>query len=167
MDEDNSSNKMNLALISSQGGHAGQMKMIFERGIIEKQRVIFVTETPNKNLLDKKKSLNNRYPTYFFKKDNLRFNLLKYILTGIRLSRIFRKEKIDMIITNGAQLSIPAVVAAKIMRIKIIFIDTVIRVKTPNWSARACYPFSDIFLVQHENMKEKYGKKARYEGGIL
>lgn len=160
---------MNIALISSQGGHSGQIKIIFSKEVIGKNNAIFITEKESQKdfYSIKEKSFLNKYKTYFFRKDYLSFYPLRYLRTIFNLKEIFRKEKIDLVITNGAQLSIPAVITAKLLGIKALFIDTVIRVKTPNWSARASYFFSDIFLVQHQNMAGKYGKKAQYKGGII
>jgi len=157
---------MNLAFISSQGGHVGQIKLIFTNKVIGNKKAILITESSTPSS-PKEKSFNNKYKTYLFKKDNLGFNPIKYLTTMLKLIKIYKKEKIDLIVTNGAQISIPAVMAAKFLGIRTLFIDTVIRVKTPNWSARACYPFSDIFLVQHQNMAGKYGKRAKYMGSIL
>jgi UDP-N-acetylglucosamine:LPS N-acetylglucosamine transferase len=159
---------MNIAFVSSQGGHSGQIKLLFDREVIGKNNAIFITETPKKDISPIKNSFNNKFTTYFFIKDYLLIpNPYRYIKTFMNFIKLFKKEKIDMIVTNGAQLSIPAIIAAKVLRIKTLFIDTVIRVKTPNWSARACYIFSDIFLVQHPQMAKKYGKKAEYHGGIV
>ena len=158
---------MRIAFVSSQGGHLGQIKIIFPNEVINGHYAILITEKNNEDLSPKEKIFNNKYRTYFFKKDYLRFNILKYIETLFKLMKIYKREKINLVVTNGAQISVPAVLGAKLFGIKTIFIDTFIRVKTPNWSARFSYPFSDIFLVQHKNMMEKYGKKARYEGSVL
>lgn len=160
---------MNIALIASQGGHAGQMKIIFTPEVIGRNEIILITEKENQRqgFTFKEKYFLNKFSTYFFRKDYLSFYPLRYLKTILDLKKIFKKEKIDLIITNGAQISIPAVIAAKLSDIKSLYIDTLIRVKTPNWSARASYLFSDIFLVQHSGMREKYGKKAKYHGGIL
>ncbi len=158
--------KINIALISSQGGHSGQIKIIFTPEVIGKNKAIFITETPGK-LNTTENSFQAKYRTYFFPKDTLGVNPFRYLKTMLKLMKIFRKEKIDLIITNGAQISLPVVIGAKLLGIRTLFIDTVIRVKSPNWSARASYPFSDIFLVQHPIMAKKYGKRAKYVGGIL
>lgn len=159
---------MKIAFVTSQGGHSGQIKLIFANEVIGNNDAILVTERPKAKGIVKKNSFNGKFTTYFFEKDILlKMNPWRYFTTMIRLMNLFKNERIDMIVTNGAQLSIPAVIAGRLMGIKTVFIDTVIRVKTPNWSAKACYPFSDIFLVQHENMIKKYGKKARYAGGVL
>lgn len=160
---------MNIALIASQGGHSGQMKIIFTPEVIGRNKIIFITEKEGQNdsVTMKEKYFLDKYMAYLFRKDYLSFYPLRYLRTIFYLRKIFEREKIDLIITNGAQISIPAVIAGKLSGIKTLFIDTVIRVKTPNWSARASYFFSDIFLVQHPNMARKYGRKAKYVGGIL
>ena len=160
-------NKLNIAFVASQGGHSGQMKIIFTPETIGRHNAIFVTETPEKDLTSKEKNFQSKYKTYFFKKDHLSFYPHRYFIALVRLMRLYRKEKINLLVTNGAHLSLPAVVAAKFLGIRTIFIDTFIRVKTPTWAARLSYPFSDLFLVQHENMKKKYGKKSRHEGSVL
>lgn len=157
--------KKNIAVVSSKGGHLGQIKLLFTKEVIGENNFILITED-NQPKIEKKFFL-NKYKTYFFKKDSLNLNPFSYLFAIVKLIKIFRKEKINVLFTNGAQLSIPAVIVAKILNIKSIFIDTMIRVVNPNWSARASYPFVDTFLVQHKNMAFKYGKKAKYHGGII
>lgn len=97
----------------------------------------------------------------------LNFNPFEYLKRFFQLRTLFIRKKVECLVTNGAQLSIPAVMAARSLGIYSIFIDTFIRVKTPNWSARFCYWFVDRFIVQHETMKAKYGKKAEFQGSVL
>ncbi|MSS74679.1 hypothetical protein EXS73_00485 [Candidatus Pacearchaeota archaeon] len=157
---------MRIALISSQGGHAGQAGIIFTPSVLKEHSAIFITESPDKSgYLEK--YFQKKYRTYFFPKDSLGVNPVAYSLRFFQLRAILKKEHIQSIVTNGAHLSIPAVLAARSLGIYVIFIDTFIRVKTPNWSARFCYWFADTFLVQHETMKEKYGKKAEFRGSVL
>lgn len=157
---------MNIAIVSSKGGHLGQSKLIFTDEFIGERKAVLITETEEEKRFEGKSFL-KKYPTYFLKKDNLRFNILKYLDAFFRIVKILKKEKIDIVFTNGAQLSIPAVFAAKFLGIKVVFIETVIRVKTTTWSAKACYPLSDVFLVQHPGMAKKYGKKAKFIGGLI
>jgi UDP-N-acetylglucosamine:LPS N-acetylglucosamine transferase len=160
---------MKIAFVSSQGGHSGQIQILFTPKTTGKHKAVFITENPKvkSRYTSKEKSFQKKWKTYFFRKDYLQLYPWRYVQEFFQLREIFKREGIDCIVTNGAQISIPACLAARSLRIYTIFIDTVIRVKTPNWSARACYYISNLFLVQHPNMARKYGKKARYEGGIL
>jgi UDP-N-acetylglucosamine:LPS N-acetylglucosamine transferase len=158
--------KLNIAFISSKGGHLGQMRLIFTREVIGNNNAILITEDFKKYGKYENQFL-EKYPVYYFKPDWLKVYPWRYLLLIIQLAKIFRKEKINIIITNGAQISIPAVLAAKILRIRSIFMETIIRVKTTTWCGKFCYYFCDRFLVQHKEMIEKYGKKSEYHGGVL
>jgi UDP-N-acetylglucosamine:LPS N-acetylglucosamine transferase len=160
---------MKIAFISSKGGHLGQIKLIFTQEVIGSNTAVLITETEDDSKIGyENNSFLKKYKTYYFKKDKLlKIDPFNYLSATINLAKILKNEKIDLVVTNGAQISIPAVIAARFLGIKSIFIDTVIRVKTPNWSARACYPFVDKFFVQHKNMEKVYGRKAKYIGGII
>ncbi len=158
---------MKIAFVSSQGGHLGQIKLVFTKEVVGNNEAILVTESEKITHFFKEKSFNKKFRTYFFPKDKLGLNPWMYLKTFFRLRALFLREKINLVITNGAQISIPATLAAKSQNIPVMFIDTIVRVKTPNWSARACYIFADVFLVQHQTMILKYGKKAQYWGSIL
>lgn len=155
-----------IAIITSQGGHLGQMKLLFSKDVIKNNGCILITEDLKPRVVPN--SFLGKYTTYYLMKDVLlKANPITYFKTLFKLIKILKNEKVDLVFTNGAQISIPAVIACRILRIKSIFIDTVIRVKTTNWSARVSYPFANEFWVQHQNMAKKYGKKARYIGGIV
>lgn len=159
---------MTIALVSSQGGHAGQMRILFTPNVLGKRRAIFVTESESTPRTMRRKSFQGIYPTYYFEKDILlRPNPFTYLQSVIDLYNLFKKEKVHLVITNGAQISMTAAIAAKILGIPLVFIDTVVRVKTPNWSARVCYFLSNVFIVQHASMMAKYGRRAIYRGEIL
>lgn len=159
---------MKIAFVASQGGHLGQIKILFTAEAIENDEVILITEHPFKEKKVAEQSFLNRFKTYFFEKDYLLFpNPLRYLKAIKELSKILKKEQVDLVVSTGAQIAIPAFIAAKLHGIKTFFIDTVIRVKTPNWSARFSYYFSDYFLVQHPQMISRYGRRAKYLGGII
>ncbi len=160
---------MNIAFVASQGGHSGQIGIIFTPKVLGNNLVIFISENAKVTsaFTVKERSFQKKWRTYLFRKDYLSLYPWRYVQEVFQLRSIFKKEQIDCLVTNGAQISLPACIAAQLLGIKVVFLDTVIRVKTPNWSARACYYLSNLFLVQHPSMAVRYGKKARYEGGIL
>lgn len=159
---------MTIALISSQGGHSGQMRLLFTPKVLGSHKTIFITESEAKANTFESNGFQGKYKTYYFQKDVLLMpNPVSYLKSIVQLYRLMKREKITLVITNGAQLSITASLAAKLRGIPVIFIDTVVRVKTPNWSARICYYLSDRFIVQHARMVRAYGKRALYRGEII
>lgn len=159
---------MTIAFVSSQGGHAGQMRLLFTPEVVGNHKAIFITESESAPRTMKSKGFQNKYTTYYLEKDHLlSLNLFTYMKSIRDLYRIFKRNAISLVVTNGAQLSITAAIAARLCGVPVIFIDTVVRVKTPNWSARACYYLSDMFIVQHRSMIATYGPRAIYRGEII
>lgn len=157
-----------LALVSSLGGHSGQMKIFCTKEVLGNRNVLFITEKQHiiKEYNEEKKFL-GVHPIYYFRKDYLSIWPHRYLSTWWKLHNLFKKHQVKLIITNGAHLSIPAVLAAKSAGSKVMFIETFIRVKTPTLTGKFCYFFSDIFLVQHKQMAEKYGSRALWKGSVL
>lgn len=154
---------MKIALVASAGGHTSEIKMICTKNVVGNKKIILITESKRKD--EKIKGIQER--TYLFKKDNLNWNPFDYFLALLRFKRILKREKVRLVITTGAHLAVPALIASKMMRIKTVYIETITRLKTPTWSGKICYFFSDIFLVQNPGMEKHYGKRARYSGGII
>jgi len=78
------------------------------------------------------------------------------------------KYRPSIILTNGGgELSIPFSYLGKLLGAKVVFIETISRVKTKSKAARAIYPIANVFLVQWEKNISMYGKKAKYWGSII
>jgi UDP-N-acetylglucosamine:LPS N-acetylglucosamine transferase len=148
---------MKIALVCSAGGHLAQIEKIFTKEVIGENETLLITERNPQTTKIKGAILFNY----------LKLNPLKNFVALIKLIKIFRKEKIKMVITTGADLGVMAMIAGKILGLKTVFIETIIRVKTPTLTGRIAYYFSDVFLVQHDGMGKLIGKRAIYRGGIL
>ena len=83
------------------------------------------------------------------------------------LLRILLKERPDVLFSTGAEIAIPAFYIAKfLLGAKLIFLESIARIKEISSTGRALLPVTDLFLVQWEELAEKY-KKARYFGRVL
>jgi beta-1,4-N-acetylglucosaminyltransferase len=148
---------MKIALVCSAGGHLTQIQKIFTKEVLGENEYLLVTErNPKSEKIENAVLL-----------DYLKLDPIKNFFATIKLFKLFRKEKIKMVITTGADIGVAAMLAGKLLRIKTVFIETVIRVKTPTLTGRMAYPFCDVFLVQHKGLEKMIGKRAVYKGGIL
>ena len=91
---------------------------------------------------------------------------LNMVTVTIKELVILVRERPDMIISTGAEIAIPICYMAKLLRKKIIFIESVCRVYKPSVSARIIYPIADLFMVQWEPLLKKF-RKARYAGKVI
>ena len=91
---------------------------------------------------------------------------LKFLKLCVKSLSILRKERPDCVISTGALATFPLCVWAKLLHIKVIYIESFARVDTPSLTGRLMYKIADLFLVQWEDMLSYY-PNAIYAGGIF
>jgi UDP-N-acetylglucosamine:LPS N-acetylglucosamine transferase len=123
----------------------------------EGHEVFFITyEGARVKLLSKKYTMKN-----------LGKNPLRFLVSIPITLKILLKEKPNIVISTGSEIAIPVFCIAKLLGIKVMFIESLCRVKEPSATGKLVYHLSDVFLVQWELLLEKYGKKAQYWGNTL
>ncbi|MCD6478165.1 MAG: hypothetical protein J7K87_04115 [Candidatus Aenigmarchaeota archaeon] len=147
-----------ICLACSAGGH---LKQLLELDSIWKKYDNFIVTYERENT----KKLAKKREVYIIENpERDPFCILKSFIQSLR---IFLKEKPDLIVADGAGISIPISIVGKIFRRKLIFIESFSRITEPSMTGRILYPFADLFLVQWKPLLKKYGKKAIYSGGIF
>lgn len=151
---------MKICFVASSGGHWEELISLKE--IIEENNAFFVTE--NGGQVKDSQIQNcyiipqiNRHERHFFK------NFLKIFKSAYS---ILKKEQPKAVITTGALVAFPFCVIGKLMRKKIIYIESFARVNEKSLTGKLVYPFADLFLVQWESMLKLY-PKAKYVGGVF
>ncbi len=147
---------MKIALVCSHGGHLTEMLYLMDA--FEGHDVFFAT-------YDNIRTRNLQYRKYLF--PNFGESPLKLFRHLPGIIRIFLKEKPDMVLSNGAEIAIPFFYIAKLFRVKTVFIECYTRIDMPTITGKLVYPVSNLFLVLWSEMLGKYGKKAKYWGGIF
>lgn len=67
-----------------------------------------------------------------------------------------RKIRPDVVISNGAGVSVPFFIVCKFMKIRTVYVECFDRITLPTLSGRMCYPISDLFCVQWEEQIQFY-----------
>jgi beta-1,4-N-acetylglucosaminyltransferase len=98
---------------------------------------------------------------------NIGFNPVLLLIAFLRTAWIFARERPDVVITDGAEIALPAVLIARVLGLPIMFLEVWTRVRMPTLTGRIVYPFADEFYVMWPDMLDTYGAKARYEGSLL
>ena len=146
--------------IASSGGHWEELMCLKE--IAEEFDAFYVTE---KGGQADDSNLENIYTLQQINRHEKKF-MIHFIKIFARAIKILRKEKPNFIITTGALIAFPFCLYAKLMRCKVIYIESFARVNNRSLTGRLVYPFADLFLVQWESLLELY-PKAKYVGGIF
>jgi UDP-N-acetylglucosamine:LPS N-acetylglucosamine transferase len=81
------------------------------------------------------------------------------------VARIFRKERPTVLLTTGAGPGVSAAVAARLMGLRVVFVETVAAVQRPSLTGVLMEPLADAYFVQ---WPELAGKNAeRWQGNIF
>jgi len=146
---------MKICLTCSHGGHLTEILQLMDA--FEGNDVFFITyEGVRSSELAKKYTMKN-----------LGMNPLRFLLSVPKVFGILLREKPDLIVSTGSEIAIPVFYAAKVLRIKTMFIESLCRVEEPSMTGKIVYLVSDVFLVQWKELLSKFGKKAQYWGNVL
>lgn len=93
---------------------------------------------------------------------------IHFISCIIKIFQVLMKERPYLLFSSGAEIAIPAFYMGKLLfRTKLIYLECSAQVYHPSITGRMVYPISDLFLVQWPQLISKYGKKAKFVGGLI
>ena len=149
-----------ICFVASSGGHLEEISRL--KGIEGAYDCFLVTERSDVVIKD---FCETKY--YVPKMNRRQINFLpKFIWLFFRTLVILLKENPDFIITTGALVAYPFCVVGKLLGIKVIYVESFARVNEPSLTGKLVYNMSDLFMVQWEDMLQKY-PKSMLGGGIF
>ncbi len=146
---------MKLCIASSAGGHLTEVLQL--RKVYEKFPHFYIlVKRDDSSWLAKKRKV------YYV--DDVRRNSKAFLKNFFSSLEILKKELPDILISTGAGGALPAILAAKALGIKIIFIESLARVSSISLTGKFVYPFVDLFLVQWPQLAKE---KAKFWGAVV
>jgi UDP-N-acetylglucosamine:LPS N-acetylglucosamine transferase len=112
-------------------------------------------------------SARTRKLEHAYRMRNIGFNPILLAIAFARIAWIFARERPNVVITDGAEIAIPAVLVGRLVHCRVIFVEVWTRVRMPTMTGRILYPLCDAFFVMWPDLLDAYGSKARYEGGLM
>lgn len=148
--------KMKIAYVTSEGGHLTEL--LYIHSVIKGADDFFVTfDSPRTRALPIRKFL---VPDFWG-------HPTKVISGLISILGIVVREKPDVIISTGSEIAIPFFFIGKLLGIKTVFIESYTRVDEATATGKIVYPFTDVFLVNWEELLPYHGRKAIFLGGLF
>lgn len=147
--------KAKVCLISSSGGHFRQLSMLKP---LSKYYDTFVVTESTKYKSD---------ADYYLLQSGLKDWLfpLKLLLNSFKTVYIIIKERPDFVVTTGTMVAIPMCFICKLLRKKIIYIETFSRVTDCTRTGKLIYKIADLFIYQWKQLAEFYPNGV-YGGSI-
>lgn len=80
--------------------------------------------------------------------------------------RVLRRQRPDAILSTGAGLAVPFFLVGKLLRIRLVYVESLTRTESISLSGRLLYPFADRFFAQWPEAAGRL-KRAEHAGSIL
>jgi UDP-N-acetylglucosamine:LPS N-acetylglucosamine transferase len=80
--------------------------------------------------------------------------------------RTLRRERPDVVVSDGAGVAFPFFLAARWFRARTVYVEVYDRIDSRTLTARLCRPITDLFCVQWEEQRRLY-PRARLIGTLL
>ena len=141
---------MKICFVGSSGGHLTHLYML-KPFWQDKERFWVTFDKEDARSLLKGETI---YPAYYPSNRSIR----ALLSNTARAIKILRRERPDLIISSGAAPAIPFFYVGKLLGMKTIYIEVFDRIDKTTMSGKICYPVSDRFIVQWEEMKKVYPK---------
>lgn len=149
-----------IGLISSQGGHMKQMKLLKK---CYKEYPHFLITVRNQKEIKTRVLDCKQYFMTNIGEGRWNKSFFSFLKSFWEIYTIYRHEKPDLIISTGCGITAPGFIIAKWMKIKTIYVEPGARVCTLSKTGRICYSLCDLFFIQHPLLARKY-PKAVYKG---
>jgi len=148
-----------ICFVCSGGGHLTEL-LEFIDYIKIKNRFLVCCDHKYKNV-DKKFN-----KVYFIAPPLI--SLKNFLVSIFKTLSILFFEKLNIIISTGGEISILFFYFGKIfLHCKTIYVECSAQVYNPSITGTIVYLITDLFLVQWEPLLKKYGKKAKFVGGLI
>ena len=147
---------------ASSGGHLTEILKLQE--LFPEYDYLLCTEKT-----DVTKELEGKYNIKYIKYGPCK-NKIKYVWTIIQnlasTIKIVKKFKPDTIVSTGAQIGGFFCYVGKFFGAKVIYIETMAKIKELSGTGKNVYKIADKFYVQWKGLEEKY-EKAEYIGRLI
>ena len=141
---------MKICFVGSSGGHLTHLYMLKPFWQDNERFWVTFDKADARSLLEGERV----YPAYYPSNRSIK----ALAINTVRAIRILHKEKPDLIVSSGAAPAIPFFWLGKLTGAKTIYIEVFDRIDKPTISGKVCYPVTDMFIVQWEEMKKVYPK---------
>ena len=151
--------KYKVGIVCSSGGHLAQLHCL-EDWWRKHDRFWVSFEKPDAT------SLLSGEPVYWGHFPTNR-NLKNMFRNAVQAVRVLRKERPDVLVSNGAGLSVPYFWVGKLLfGCKTVYIEVYDRIDSPTLSARLVRPILDQMVIQWEDQRTFY-PEAENLGAVL
>lgn len=99
---------------------------------------------------------------------NMAKNPIELVKNLVRVWRIFRKERPDLIVSTGAEIAIPVVLVGKVFfGTRVVYVECGAQVTEGSFTGKVMSRAADWFYIQWPELRKVYGSRAIFEGSLV
>jgi beta-1,4-N-acetylglucosaminyltransferase len=88
------------------------------------------------------------------------------LLRNLRVAwRVIRERDPEIILSTGAGLAVPFFLVGRLLRRRLVYVESLTRIESISLSGRMVYPLADHFFVQWPQAARR--RRMRYAGSLL
>ena len=156
-----------IGIVCSSGGHLTQALSVIEA--FEGFEVfLIVHDFPSLRGLEVKGIHRiHRLPLYFGYSSSVSISITLLINT-FQILTLLLKERPFLLFSTGAEIALPAFFLGKLLfKARLIFLESLARVKAFSLTGKCVYAITDLFLVQWPELLNEKKPKAIYRGRLI
>lgn len=156
--------KKKILFMANSGGHLTELLKLEK--LIRDNNSLLITEK-----VESTKNLKEKYNVYYFNygtRSHMFSFIFRFLGNCFKSVYILFKFKPKFLITTGTHIAGPMCILAHLIKVKVIYIETMANISTKTSTGKLAYPFVDLFVVQWKEMLKVYpDKKTKYFGRII
>ena len=98
---------------------------------------------------------------------NRPYSPIEFVRNLLHVRALFRRKRPDVVISTGAEIAVPVLLVAKLMRVPSVYVECGAQFTTPSFTGRIACWLCDRFYVQWPELLVAYGQRARYAGSLI
>ncbi len=158
---------MKILVVLGEGGHTTELLKLVDMLDDQHQYHYVVSEEDNLSIAKiRKPGPIHRLWRPRGKKTRLPIALLRTVGVALQSLLVLLQVRPKAILSTGPAIAVPISLLGRLLRIRIIFVETGSRVTSLSLTGRIMYNIADLFFVQWPQLQEKW-PRALYEGRLL
>jgi len=149
---------MKLLLVCNPGGHFSTMMGLKKFWSAHDREWVTFPQSDTRQLVDGE-------TVHWVGKQEAR-EFLPALTNFARALAILRQSRPDMLVSTGSSLAVPFILAAKLLGVRTLFVESISRVSELSMSGRLIYNLADEFYVQWPECAQRH-TRAVYRGMVL
>lgn len=147
--------RLSICLVCSHGGHLSEILQLAE-AYAEHEVFYFCYDAETTRRLPNVTLVPNRP-----------YSLIEFVKNLLQVRALLKAKRPDLVVSTGAEIAIPVLVIAKMMRVPSVYVECGAQFTSPSLTGRIAYWLCDRFYVQWPELLNAYGPRARYVGSLI